>query len=512
MEAIIRSKYLITDPILKEDGIIVNGAVYIKDKKIVEVGDFDLLKMKHPQIPIKGSGKELVMPGLIDAHSHGRGLSPIQKGVLNDYLENNLLDWAFMPNFPPEITSALCALRHILNGCTTIHNNGFDIDGKSAYEYAKKTINAYLATGIRLAYSPGVRNIDRLALNAKEFWATLPEDLKKYFEPAVYIDSKKIENNYFAVFEELYEEYNNNTTHIFLSPSWAQACTEDFLLRAKDVSEKYGCIPIHMHCIQTPIQKAFSFKKYGKSAVKYLDDLGILTPHTVLAHAIWVTNDDIDLIAQHGVSITTHPSCNLAMRNGLAPIYKMLHSNICVAMGMDDKTINDDEDAVLEMRMLHKLHRVPSFDLTNRALDAFDIIKCATLNGAKVLGFESELGAITPGMKADIILVDLERIYNMPWASDNLNVAEMLIHRGVGSDVKSVIIDGEFVMEDRIVKSIDVEALFREVREIGAKGLPPQQLKHAEMLMKLKPHYQKWYNNWIEPTGIPIYNLHTKLS
>lgn len=511
MEALVRGKYLIMDTALKEKGIKSDAAVHIKDGKVTEVGDFSTLKEKWPDIKVIGSGKELVMPGIIDAHSHGRGLSPIQKGVLTDYLENNLLDWAFMLNFPPEITSALCAFRHISNGCTTIHNNGFDIDGEGAHEYAERTINAYLKTGIRLAYSPGVRNIDRLILDSEKFLAALPLELKTYFESAVNNDSKKLENNYFAIFEDLFKKYNSEETHIFLSPSWAQACTEDFLLRTKEASEKYNNIPIHMHCVQTPIQKAFSFRKYGKSAVSYLDDLGMLSDHTVLAHAIWVTSEDIRLIAERGVSITTHPSCNLAMRNGLAPVYQMLKNNICVAMGMDDKTINDDEDGVLEMRMLHKLHRIASFDLTNRALDAFDVMKCATANGAKVLGFGNELGAIVPGMKADIIMVDLERIYNTPWASDNLNVAEMLIHRGLGSDVKTVIVAGEIVMEDRKIKNIDVPALFDEVRNIGAKGLPEKQRRHAEMLTKLKPYYQRWYNDWINPEDRPNYNLHTEI-
>ncbi len=511
MEAIVRGKYVITDPSLKEKGIKSDAAVYIKDGVVAEVNGFSELRDKYQSVKVIGSGKELVMPGIIDAHSHGRGLSPIQKGVLNDYLENNLLDWAFMQNFPPEITSSLCALRHISNGCTTIHNNGFDIDGDGAHEYAERTIDAYVKTGIRLAYSPGVRNIDRVILDSKKFLETLPPELNEYFRTAINNDSKKLENNYFAIFEDLFEKYNNGETHIFLSPSWAQACTEDFLQRTKETSERHGNIPIHMHCVQTPIQKAFSFRKYGKSAVSYLDDLGLLSDHTVLAHAIWVNNDDIQLMAERGVSVTTHPSCNLAMRNGLAPIYQMLKSGICAAMGMDDKTINDDEDAILEMRVLHKLHRVASFDLTNMALDAFDIMSCATINGAKVLGFENELGCLVPGMKADIITVDLERIYNTPWSSDNLNVAEMLIHRGLGSDVRTVIVGGEIVMEDRQIKSIDVPALFDEVRKIGAKGLPEEQKKHAEMLMKLKPYYQNWYNGWINPKDRPVYNLHTEM-
>ena len=511
MGTIVRGKYLITDATLKEKGIVPNGAVYIDKGKIVSVDSFDDIRQKYPEAKIVGSGQELVMPGIIDAHSHGRGISPIQKGVLTDYLENNLLDWAYMPLFPPDVTSALCALRHITNGCTTVHNNGFDIEGDGAYEYAESTIKAYQKTGIRLAYSPGVRNMDRLILDSENFLATLPEDLKQYFNPIALKDSKdskKLEDDYFDIFESLFEKFNDSETRIFLSPSWAQACTEDFLFRTQKTSERHGNIPIHMHCVQTPVQKAFSFRKYQKSAIGYLDDLGLLGNSTVLAHAIWVTPEDIQIMAERGVSITTHPSCNLAMRNGLAPIYQMLHCNINVAMGMDDKTINDDEDAIMEMRMLHKLHRVASFDLTSKPIDAFDVMKCATINGAKTLGFGGELGAIAPGMKADIIMLDLDRIYNTPWASDNLNIAEMLMHRGLGSDVKTVIVSGNIVMEDRKIKNIDVPALYEEVRRIGSKGLSERQKKYANMLMRLKPYYQQWYNDWIDVDAQPMYRLH----
>src|SRR5207249_408615 len=102
-----------------------------------------------------------------------------------------------------------------------------------------------------------------------------------------------------------------------------------------------------------------------------------------LGHAIWVTEEDIDRLATRRASITSHPSCNLGMRNGLAPIYLMHRRGVNVAMGLDDKTINDDEDAIMELRMLHKLHRVPDYDLRTPALDAYDVLGMGTLNGAR---------------------------------------------------------------------------------------------------------------------------------
>src|SRR5262249_61785321 len=154
-----------------------------------------------------------------------------------------------------------------------------------------------------------------------------------------------------------------------------------------------------MHCLQTPIQKAFSLRRYGQTAVAWLDERGLIDEQVALGHAIWVTDRDIDILAARRASITSHPSCNLGMRNGLAPIYEMHRRGVNVAMGLDDKTINDDEDAGMELRMLHRLHRVPDYDLTTPALDAYAALRMGTLSGARAVGVGGQLAALRPGME-----------------------------------------------------------------------------------------------------------------
>ena len=508
MDAIIRGKYLITDPELEERSIINEGAVYISGNTIVDVGKYNDIINKWPNKKIIGDGKQLLMPGIIDSHSHGRGLTPIQKGVPYDFLENNLLDWAYMKNFSPEITSTLCALRHIRSGSTTIHNNGFGlIAGKEGYDI--ESIEAYLKTGIRLAYSLAVRNRDRFILDSANFAKTLPEELLNAFKKELFLDEKKIQEDYFVYFNKMYSQFNGDDTKILLSPGWAQGCSEELLLQAKEVSDDSNGIPVHMHCLQTPIQKEFSLRKYGKTAIKYLEDLGVLNSNVVLGHAIWVTEEDINILAEHGVSITTHPTCNLAMRNALAPVYKMNKKGITVAMGMDDKTLNDDEDALLELRVIYKLHRIDSFDLESKALDCYDVLKMGTTNGAKVLNFTNQIGAIKTGMKADMILIDLDKITEDPMISSKLNIIEILINRGLGRDVNTVIINGEIVMKDREVLTIDIEKLYYDIRVAAAEGIPLEQERYADKLQEIKPYFQKWYNSWINHDDKALYNIHS---
>src|SRR3989440_721539 len=448
--------------------------------------------------------------GLVDAHSHARALSPSQKGVLNDYLENNLIDWTCMPVFEPELTAALGAWRHLRSGCTTIHHMGFDTDGPQARGRCETAIRTYLEAGIRLAFAPGVRNVDKLVLDSKAFLATLPPELKAFAEPLVHIDSERVEDEYFALFDHLHGRFASEDTRVLLSPSWAQACTERFLLRAKTTADQLGKVPIHMHCVQTPIQKAFSFRKYGKSAIAWLDDLGLVDENLTLGHAIWVTEEDIERLATRRASITSHPSCNLGMRNGLAPIYVMHRRGVNVAMGLDDKTINDDEDAVMELRMLHKLHRVPDYDLTTPPLDAYDVLRMGTLNGARAVGFGGQIGALKAGMKADMILVNLDRVLRDPWMIDDLPIAEAFVHRAMGEDVDTAIVGGRVVMQDRRLTTLDVDALYREIRK-AARAIGPRQRRHAEGRRKLKPYVQDWYNAWLTPDAVtPFYVLNSR--
>ncbi len=498
-EMIVRGRYMVTDPRDGAAGVQEDGAIRVIDDRIVEVGGFADLRARHPALPIKGNGRQLLMPGLIDAHCHGRGLSPIQKGVRHDYLENALFDWAVMPVLPPELTAGLCALRHLRSGCTTVHHNGFDSDGPGAGALAEREIAAYLDTGIRLAFSPGIRNLNKLALDEDGFLATLPADLAAWARERATRDPAARAATYFELFERLHARYDGADTRILLSPSWAHGASDGFLRQTKTIADRHGGTPIHIHLLQTPIQKAYGLRAHGKPTLDWLDDLGLVDRNVTFGHAIHVTERDVDLLARRGAAITTHPSCNLNMRNGLAPVWHMVQAGVTVAMGMDDKTINDDEDGIMELRMIHKLHRTPDFDLAKPALDAYTVLAMGTVNAAHVCGFDGVTGALAPGLKADAILVDLDGVLEDPWLDPAFDIVEAFLHRARGSDVNTVMVGGKLVLDDRAWRTIDVPALYAEVRKVVAKGIPAEQRDAAAMLQRLKAHAHAWYAGWSEP-------------
>ena len=512
MGTILRGKYVITDANDGEKGILTDGAIYFSGSTIDEVGDFEQLKAKHPDAEVKGNGRQLLMPGIIDGHTHGWGLSSIQRGVSYDYLENALIDWAYLYDIDPDLNAMMCAVRHLRSGCTTVHHNNWGEDG-DLYDKAIKAIENYKKVGIRVSYSPGVRNKNTLALDDVEFFKTLPADLQEFAKPMVEYDKKEVEDNFFKIFEDLYERYNDDDTRIIFGPSWVQGCENSFLYHVKQRADELGKLPIHIHTLQSKIQKAYGLKKYGKSLLGHLDDIGLVDENLVLGHAVYLTEEDIELLAERNASTTHHPSCNLAVRNGISPAYYLNKAGVNVGLGIDDKGINDDEDAIMELRMVHRLNRVPNFDLEESpAMNAFDVLKIGTTNTAKVCGFAGEIGALKKGMKADAILVNLEEVLEDPYCSDALNIAELFIHRAKGSNVATVVVAGKVVMEDRKFTNIDIDLLYKEVRKQAKKGLSQEQKLFADQYQRIKPYYHKWYKNWMEEIEFkPYYIMNSKI-
>src|SRR5258708_9027556 len=133
-------------------------------------------------------------------------------------------------------------------------------------------------------------------------------------------------------------------------------------------------------------------------------------------------------MGRRNVSVTSHPSWNFHMRNGITPVVPLRAAGVNVAMGLDDKTINDDEDAVMELRMMHKVHRLHTFDLATPALSAYEALEIATLNGGKATGFANAVGALVPGMKADAILAALDRVARDPGTDPESDTADPSFH------------------------------------------------------------------------------------
>ncbi|HEV2299961.1 MAG TPA: amidohydrolase family protein, partial [Stellaceae bacterium] len=295
---VMRGAHLVTDARLGPKGVIRDGAVVIASGLVVETGPYAALAPRNPGARVLGDGTQLLLPGLVDAHSHGRGLSPIQKGTHNGFLENALFDWAYGPALPPELSSALCAWRHLRSGCTLLHHNGFDDDGPQGARRARTAIATYLSTGIRLAFSPGLRDESKLAMGGEDFLLTLPPGLAERARPFVHFDREALIEQYFRLFDELYEAHNGADTRILLAPCWAHGASEYFLRRVRAKADEREGAMIHMHLLQSPVQKAYGLRRHNKPTVFWLDDLGLVEENVCYGHAIHVTAPEIELMGR----------------------------------------------------------------------------------------------------------------------------------------------------------------------------------------------------------------------
>ena len=509
---IVAGDHILIDP--AKGRAMHDAAVLVDGGRIAGTGTLAALRDAHPAAEVVGGAGKLVMPGLIDAHSHGRGLSPIQKGVPYDYLENAFLDWSSMVYLPNELCAALSAVRHLRMGCTAIHHTGWNDEGPNALAEARKAVAAYAACGIRLAYSPAVRNRNRFVPDEPGFLATLPADLADFIRPTLTYDADAIEDRYFDQFEALREEYEagpGGMTRVLLAPSWAHGTTERFLTRVRDRAQQLGGLPIHIHTLQTPHQRAFGFKAWGKSLVAFLDDLGLLAPNLTLGHAVWLSEADIAALAAAGAGITHHASCNLHVRNGIAPVWHMIRAGVRVAMGLDDKSLNDDDDPFQEMRLASVLHRVPGFDLAeDKVLPATAWLATATVNAATAIGHGGALGTLEVGQLADLVVLDTAEMLADPWTTPDLPVPDLVVSRAKGAQVRDVVVNGRVVVRDRRITTIDEDALNREVRGYVQRhaGAPPDPVK-AERMRALRPFVHAWQADILSHLDVkePFYML-----
>ena len=491
-----------------------DGAVLIAGDRIAAVGPAAELRAAHPEAERLGGTGRIVMPGLIDAHSHGRGLSPMQKGVPYDFLENAFLDWQTMVYLPNDLCAALSAVRHLRMGCTAIHHTGWNDEAPGALAEARKAVSAYREAGIRLAYSPAVRNRNRFVPDEPGFLASLPPDLADFMRPTLSYDAQRIEDDYFTQFEALREDYEQgpgSLCRILLAPSWAHGTTEPFLARVRDRAAALGGLPIHIHTLQTPHQRAYGIKAFGRSLVAFLADQGLLAPNLTLGHAVWLSEADIEMMAAAGAGITHHASCNLHVRNGIAPVFFMLQAGMRVAMGIDDKSLNDDDDPFQELRLAATLHRVAGFDLANdRVHPATAWLTTATTAAATAIGHDGQLGRLLPGQCADLVLLDTAELLHDPWTSPDLPLTDLILQRAKGSQVRDVVVGGRVVMRDRALTTIDEAALYREVREFAARhrAAAPDPARLAK-LQALRPHVHAWQAEILTHLDVsePFYRL-----
>lgn len=254
------------------------------------------------------------------------------------------------------------------------------------------------------------------------------------------------------------EEYKNNSRLTFmLAPHAIYTCDTDYLKKVIALAGERK-LPINIHLSETRYEVSQAMEKYGVSPVKYLDDLGMFGIKTLAAHCVHISDEDIKILADRGVSVAANPKSNMKLGNGFAPIKKLLDSGVNVCIGTDSAASNNSLNMFSDMNFTALVHKGTGEDA--QAVSAVEVHRMATENGAAALGINA--GKIEKGMLADIILLDL----NTPQFNPRNNLVAAMSYSATGSETDTVIIDGKIVMKDKKLLTIDEEKLYYEANKI----------------------------------------------
>lgn len=504
---LVRGRWIVTgggegDPVLSD------SAVRIEDGAIAEVGDWEMLRGRHPDAAVLGSDRVAVMSGMVNAHHHSNGVSAIQQGIQDRLLESWLISLSLGRRLTPRLATLLSAARLLRTGVTSVVDVHSDRGTAQAYAAnAREALAAYDSAGIRVAFAAGLMTQCFLVSGAGEdakFLAGLPdEDLRRFASRRLPPPDNLDEDDYFGIIDDLWKDHSGHQRiDVWYAPPGPQWVSDTFMQRIAEQAEARDT-GMQTHVCESLYEMLHGPLYYGKPTIRHLFDLGVLGPRFSIAHGVWLTEPEIELMAETGAAVSHNPSSNLRLRAGIAPLNAMLANGVTVGLGMDGTTINDDEDYFDEMRLAMRLHRTPRFD--GPAPEPARVLEMATIGGARLMRKEDTLGAIVPGRAADLVLVDLDRVA-WPWIAPEADPRELLLMRAGAGDVDTVLVGGEVVLRDGRPTRFDLDEVAAEAAAMLAGQ--PFRSEDARMVERLRGHVEAYYREWEVPDLAPwtVYN------
>ena len=407
---------------LPEELFVVDGKVYENLPENVEEAELEIVDAAH----------HLVMPGLINLHTHA------YMTVLRNYADDvDFNEWLFKRVMPVEDSlpqegaywSSLLACMEMIRTGTTCFNDMHMFRGQSARAAADAGMRAFIGRGLvgEDLYIDGASRFED-CLTEQEEWGD--SDLLKFVlaPHAIYSCSAK-----------LYEQV-------------AREAEERHMLK-------------HTHLSESDVEVANCLKEHGKTPVEFLRDTGFLDEKTILAHCVKMQGEDISIIARAGSTVVTNPASNAKLGNGFAPLHELTESGVNLCLATDGTSSNNTLNLFREMNLVSLIHKGLAGDST--VLPADQVVRMVTENAATAVGMKDQIGTIKDGANADLIFIDL----NEPSMFPNNNIVSSLCYSANGSEVDSVMIDGRFVMRKREYVTMDGERVRYEVQRIVDKYL-----------------------------------------
>jgi 5-methylthioadenosine/S-adenosylhomocysteine deaminase len=471
-----------------ESGMSSATDVLVVDDRIAAIGPDATKKSLHDTRVIQASGK-LLMPGLINGHFHstvnhmkGR-LDSLPLEIFMLY-ESPALE-ALMPT-PREayLRTQLACVEMLRAGVTAVQDDAFFVP-RPTPEIIDAVMQAYADCGIRATVAldeSNVAELDKLPFLAE----LLPPELRS--ELATPHGSGTID--LLACYRHLIQRWDGaeqGRLRAAVSCSAPQRVSVDYFEALEDLSRSND-LPFYAHMLETKLQRVLGHERFGgRSLIRYVADLGLLSPRMNVIHAIWVDDEDLDLIADAGAVIAHNPISNLRLGSGVMPFRRIRDRHIPICLGTDEAIADDSVNMWAVAKMTGLIHNIagPDYDTWPRATEILD---CLLRGGARAMGRPDDLGAVAPGRLADLTLVDLDTLAFTP-----LNALHrQLVYCETGNSVVATMVAGRMIFEAGRVTTLDEPTLRAEARVVFAER--GEALSHAASVAeRWLPYYRAMY-------------------
>jgi 5-methylthioadenosine/S-adenosylhomocysteine deaminase len=509
--SLIRGLAVVTEPAgRREWRQIEDGAVLQRDGVIAEIGRFADLAARHPDVPVIGNGRQVVLPGFVNGHHH-IGLTPVQHGSPDMPLELWFVTRLVMRRVDLYLDTLYSAFEMIASGITTVqHLHGWLSGDLAMVEAgANEVIRAYEDIGMRVSYSFALRDQNRLVYqDDREFTASLPAELRPPLERHFARFPLSLAD-YGALFEHLHTSHRDKErVKIQLAPANLHWCSDAALALLADYAARYDA-PLHMHLVETAYQKEYARRRGGGTALDCIDRFGLLGPRLTLGHGVWLNEADLDRIAATGTHICHNCSSNFRLRSGLAPLNAFEKRGINTAIGLDEAGIDDDRDMLQEMRLVLRAHRVPGMD-EEEVPSVGQVLRMATIGGALTTPFGGRIGTLAVGKAADLVLIDRDRIA-YPYLDSETPLLDAVIQRAKSEAVDLVTVAGEVIYEGGRFTRVDREAALRELHQSLQRPLAADEIERRHLAKALLPHVRRFYAGYFDPEAhLPYYRANSR--
>jgi guanine deaminase len=408
------------------------------------------------------ASNRLIIPGLINAHTHGHG--GLAKGSGDRWSLETLLNagpWLNGSRNDDDryLSTLLAAVEMLRKGCTACYDLAAMLPVPSV-DGLNSIARAYSDAGMRAVIAPMVAD--------RSFYQAIPGLLDAFPADQRALAERMLTapgETTLAAMRSAAASWSHPGDRIRLgiAPTIPLHCSEEFMCGCRDLAVEYG-LPLQTHLAESAVQRAAALQRYGMTLTRHLDRLGVLGPRFSAAHAIWIDTDEMDLIALRGGAIAHNPGSNLRLGNGIADMRPAIARGISVGVGTDGSSSADNQNMFEAMRLAAFVSRV--FDRPPEDwIGAVEALRLATEGSAAVLGMADLIGRIAPGYKADLVFLDLDHVNLVPLN----NAAQQLVNGEDGTAVRDVMIGGEYVLRDFALVGIDWPRIVARARSAAER-------------------------------------------